>query len=318
MSELRFSIVTCFYNSARRLERYLQALRRLDLQGEDVEFVFVDNASRDDTMECLRSASGSLPARVTLLTEPNPGLMHARSSGVAAAQGEFVLFLDDDNEPEPDYLKELSRLVDQYRDAVLFTGNCVLPEEYPAELGNAGVLPLLVIRELKGEFSFQLDTLVPPHIPWGAGLFARRSELVTACAAWSRGDVGITGRRGEQLSGGEDIWLAHYLTRTGTPVVFSDRLRITHRLDRDRFQAGYLARLGLENGLGHLALVEAVLEVKPQLRHSRLGGGHVLKVCLVVLPVRILLFLLRRDIATLTAAASQLGYTYSLLCRVAR
>ena len=90
---------------------YFAALRALDLAGYSVEYVFVDNASCDVTAARLPVEAARLISPSRVLSEATPGLMFARCTGVAAAGGEFVLFLDDDNEPEPDYLIQLDRLL---------------------------------------------------------------------------------------------------------------------------------------------------------------------------------------------------------------
>jgi glycosyltransferase involved in cell wall biosynthesis len=313
MSPSKLSVITCFHNSAARLPPYFAALNRLKLPQGGVEFVLVDNASTDTTRSLLEKAAGKLPAPSKVLAEPKPGLMHARLTGISAASGDVALFLDDDNEPEFDYLVELERLLSQHPSAVLFTGNCVLPDDYPIAPREADVFPLLVLRELRGEYAFQLDSLVPPNIPWGAGLCGARTDILNACRSWAAGDGTIVGRKGDELSGGEDIWLAHYLTATGRPVVFSDRLRLRHRIDVKRFEAPYLAKLSLSNGMEHVAITTAALALKPQLSAPAPGILRLLRVGLLVIPIRIALFALSRNLKSMTDVASQLGYAYSLL-----
>lgn len=318
MSDIRFSIITCFFNSAHRLENYFAALRALDVAGRRVEFILVDNASRDATPAGLQAGLAGLGAPARILAESRPGLMYARCTGLAAARGEFVLFLDDDNEPAPDYLAELDRLIAAHPSAAMFTGNTVLPSGYPVDAGNTGALPLLVVRELPGEFAFILDTFHSPHFPWGAGLFARREALGQACRAWlAGGSQAITGRAGGKLSGGEDIWLAHFLTRHGERVVFSDRLRLVHRMDPERLRPTYLGRLAFENGVEHAQLVAAIRMLKPALPASRTGRNGLAWAILVRLPWLALQCCRRRDTTSFTRVASALGHAYGLLFAIA-
>lgn len=315
MSSIRFSIITCFHNSAHRLDNYFAALRALDVSGRAVEFIFVDNASRDDTKCRLADESARMTTPACVLSEPTPGLMFARCIGVAAAQGEFILFLDDDNEPAPDYLVNLDRLLANYPQAVMFTGNVSVPVSYPVNDGNRQILIMLAVRDIKGEFVYQLTELYPPHIAWGVGLFARRTDLAAAIEAWRSGNRRIIGRCAGKLSGGEDIWLAHYLTQNGQTVVFSDQLRIVHRFDPSRLGPTHLGQLALEAGLEHLALLDSLLLLKPQLKYDPVNSWHLLKNCFLRLPLRIGLCLWRLDTTSLALAAFVLGYVYSLLFR---
>lgn len=77
----------------------------------DVEFIFVDDASPDDSVKLLRSVIEAHPereGRVKLLTHTeNKGLPAARNTGLAAATGEYIFHCDSDDFVEPDMLEVL-------------------------------------------------------------------------------------------------------------------------------------------------------------------------------------------------------------------
>ena len=66
-----------------------------------VEFIFVDDGGKDRAMEILRGMleklDPSLQARVRIISKVNEGLPRARKTGLDAATGEYVTFLDDDD-----------------------------------------------------------------------------------------------------------------------------------------------------------------------------------------------------------------------------
>ena len=310
-----WTVITCFHNSQHRLNPYFEALRALVLDGLMVEFVFVDNASTDSTNDRLASEAARLSAPSRVLRESRPGLMFARCTGVAAARGRWTLFLDDDNEPRPDYLQELSRLSRKFPEAAMFTGNCVLPQEYQVPPGSEEVLGLIVIRRLSGEFAFDYSEFTLPHQPWGAGLCAETAELRVSCDAWMGTDQKVTGRTGSKLSGGEDIWLAHFLTRNRQPAVFSDRLELVHRVDLHRLQTHYLTRLAFENGVEFLTCLEAVKQLKPAVATAAPSAARRRLAAVAILPLRLLMFLLAPTPRNATAAAGTLGLVYSYLLR---
>lgn len=78
---------------------------------DDVEFIFVDDASPDRSLELLQSVITRYPARkhqVKMLTHAeNKGLPAARNTGLAAAHGEYVFHCDSDDFVERDMLEEL-------------------------------------------------------------------------------------------------------------------------------------------------------------------------------------------------------------------
>lgn len=76
-------VVPC-YNEANRLDR--DAFRRFRLEGHRVEFCFVDDGSRDGTLDVLQSLAAEDPERFGLLAlERNSGKAEAVRRGIAAA-----------------------------------------------------------------------------------------------------------------------------------------------------------------------------------------------------------------------------------------
>ena len=70
---------------------------------DDVEFIFVDDCSPDDSIGVLKRVLAEYPSRhVTVLThETNRGLPAARNTGLAIATGEYVFHCDSDDYMEP-------------------------------------------------------------------------------------------------------------------------------------------------------------------------------------------------------------------------
>jgi glycosyltransferase involved in cell wall biosynthesis len=90
-----FSIVVPTYNRADKLKRSLAHL----LQQPEIdrcEVIVVNDGSTDDTVGVLEEFRRSRPEIVRALTIANGGPAHARNRGVAVAQSNRILFLDDD------------------------------------------------------------------------------------------------------------------------------------------------------------------------------------------------------------------------------
>jgi len=97
------SIVLCTYNNAERLLITLRSLCQLNQpEGVEWELVAVNNNSTDDTEQLIESFSGRLP--ITYVYEPEQGKSCALNTGVDVAQGELIVFTDDDVKPNPDWL----------------------------------------------------------------------------------------------------------------------------------------------------------------------------------------------------------------------
>jgi len=102
-----FSIVVPAYNAGRFLGA---ALRSLQAQTRgDWEAFVVDDGSTDNTAQV---ALGANDARIHLLQQPNRGVSAARNRGFASAVGEYVIFLDADDELFPDALARYAGALD--------------------------------------------------------------------------------------------------------------------------------------------------------------------------------------------------------------
>ena len=100
------SVIIPVYKVERFAERCAKSLMEQDLP--DVEFIFVDDASPDGSMEIIRRVCGEYDRDVKFLThEINKGLPGARNTGLAAASGEFIYHCDSDDYLEPTLLKDL-------------------------------------------------------------------------------------------------------------------------------------------------------------------------------------------------------------------
>lgn len=85
--------------------------------SDSAEIVVVDNSpdgrQRWVIDEILAKPANSHPLPVRLIHEPRRGLAHARNSGIAEARGEFVVFLDDDEEPQQGWLRAIVEALEQ-------------------------------------------------------------------------------------------------------------------------------------------------------------------------------------------------------------
>jgi GT2 family glycosyltransferase len=96
----RVSVVVCTHNGSRTIRDCLEGLLRLEYS--DFEVIVVDDGSTDGTGTLVRH----YPVR--LIRTANRGLSHARNTGLAAATGEIVAYLDDDAAPDPHWLQYLA------------------------------------------------------------------------------------------------------------------------------------------------------------------------------------------------------------------
>ena len=106
---MKVSVIIPIYNVSRFIERCAESLMQQTLDA--VEFIFVNDATPDNSMDLLRSVIARYPARAAQVKvvehEHNKGLPAARNTGLAAATGEYIFHCDSDDYVEPDMLEHL-------------------------------------------------------------------------------------------------------------------------------------------------------------------------------------------------------------------
>jgi glycosyltransferase involved in cell wall biosynthesis len=95
----RFTAVLPLYNKAGTINRAIGSV--LAQSATDCEIIVVDDGSTDGSVEAIDK--GYLP-RIKLVRQANAGPGRARNVGAALAEGEFLAFLDADDEWEPGFL----------------------------------------------------------------------------------------------------------------------------------------------------------------------------------------------------------------------
>jgi succinoglycan biosynthesis protein ExoM len=109
------SVCVCTYQRPRELKQLLQSLDRQVTKGLfKFSIVVVDNDARQSARSVVESCAGRLSVPVAYGVEPRQNIALARNASVAMAAGEFVAFVDDDEEPASDWLLRLYEVLIQY------------------------------------------------------------------------------------------------------------------------------------------------------------------------------------------------------------
>jgi len=102
---MKFSIIICAKNEEKNIGEMLDSIGRLQTKKNDYEVIVVDDHSSDKTVEIARKSK----CKVRILKTDGNGVAAARNTGIAAAKGEVIVFVDCDGVLHQDCLVELSK-----------------------------------------------------------------------------------------------------------------------------------------------------------------------------------------------------------------
>lgn len=104
------SVVIPLFNKADYVLRAVRSV--LNQSYSDFELIVVDDGSTDGGAELIESLEDS---HINLFKQPNRGVAAARNAGVQKSTGNWVAFLDADDEYLPEFLKEVVAFIEAHR-----------------------------------------------------------------------------------------------------------------------------------------------------------------------------------------------------------
>ena len=119
-----FSIITVCLNAEKNIRSTIESVLKQDY--ENYEYIVVDGASTDGTLEIVREYANS-DNRIRWCSEPDSGVFNAMNKGITHATGEYLLFLNAGDEFHD--CKVLSRAAEMTLGADILIGNLAFKTE---------------------------------------------------------------------------------------------------------------------------------------------------------------------------------------------
>ena len=229
------SVIVCTHNGSSTIRDCLEGVEQLDYP--DLEVIVVDDGSKDGTAAVAESFD------VQLIRTANLGLSSARNTGIGAARGDIVAFLDDDSVPDRHWLRYLvSELLENDHAGV---GGPNIPPSH------ARTVPQAIACGPGGPIHVLLTDKVAEHIP-GCNM-----------AFWKDALEEVGGFDPRFRVAGDDVDICWSLQERGLTLGFSAAAMVWHR---SRSSLG--SYLGQQRGYGR---AEGLLERKWPGRYNRVG-----------------------------------------------
>lgn len=128
---MKVSIIIPVYKVETTIERCLRSVASQTYSGP-LECIIIDDASPDESMKFVRAFINQCRSQVewhTLTHDHNKGLSEARNTGIAAATGDYLFFLDSDDEIPSCSIASLTALAEKYPGVNVVQGNLIVVPE---------------------------------------------------------------------------------------------------------------------------------------------------------------------------------------------
>ncbi|MBE9031017.1 glycosyltransferase family 2 protein [filamentous cyanobacterium LEGE 11480] len=242
------SVIICTYNP--RADYFKQVLNELACQSLPLaawELLVIDNASKL-AVESAWSLDWHPQGRI--IREETAGLTAARLRGHQEAQGEILVFVDDDNLLNHEYLADVQRIFQQHPQLGAIGGRSKPRFETAPEPWMAEFYKVLALRDFGPEAQISEryatgETIeYPDFAPAGIGLGIRR-DVFGAYVEHMQHDAArlALGRTGKKLTSGEDNDIVLTVMSQGWQIGYFPSLEVIHLISADRLERDYLARL---------------------------------------------------------------------------
>ncbi|RCS57062.1 glycosyltransferase [Parvibium lacunae] len=301
------TVCICTFRRPAWLQTLLQALWDQTYPAAQVHVCVIDNDPAASAQAVLMNAEQQWAGRLSWQHVPQANISLARNGAIHLAQTEWVALIDDDEQPEPDWLYQL------WQTQVHTQAQAVLAPVVPR---YAAHIPGWIQRG--GYFErprFASGTLVPLGETRSGNVLLHRPSLLALCqplvANASLLEQAQTGPFDLHFgrTGGEDSWLFRQLLARGARVVWCDTAPVYEWVPLERANARWLLQRAYRLGQLFMRSELAARQGWPRLRcllylstRAVLQGALALVLALCYLPIRV-----HRAFAWLRTAAAQAG-----------
>ena len=213
----------------------------------NIELVIVDNCPQQSARPTVIELRRKYGARLRYVTEERPGVSHVRNTGVRAARGSLIAFIDDDEIPCGNWLLDL--LASKNRHAA----DVVLGPVYPDFEISAATRDPLFRRAFTQDSDRPTGALVEPRSPF------RVLFRPTSCYRTMATNNALVDRRlfndgkysfSPELThlGGEDLLFFHNLYLSGKKIIWCREAAVFERIHAERSEISYLLKRRFRDG----------------------------------------------------------------------
>ncbi len=228
MSETIVSVVMPLYNEARYIDGCIASLLNQDFPKEQMEWLFVDGGSTDDTVARLQKYAAQYPSLIRVYHNPHKTVPYAMNIGIAAAAGQYIVRLDAHATYASDYISKCVA----YLDAGVADNVGGLAETKSRGVIGGGIAKLLASPFGVGNARFRIGgkSGYVDTVPFGAF----RRDVFTRFGGYD-----------ERLTRNQDNEMNYRIRKNGGKVYLAEDIRLSYYC-RDSVRG--IAKMAFQNG----------------------------------------------------------------------
>jgi len=231
------SIIVCCYNSQNLLPQTIQHLANQNVSNRiGWEIIIVDNNSTDNTAivaaDVWEKTGSKTPFNI--ITQPIPGLSAAREMGVENSQYEYIIFVDDDNWLDENYVTNVYNIMENNPEIGILGGVGIpVYEEEPPEWFIKYKVRYAVGKQAdrSGDISLKKGYV------YGAGMVVRKFTWYYVKSLGFKNYV--SDRSKNKLLSGGDNEICYIVRLVGYKIWYDDSLIFKHFIPKKRLTYKY-------------------------------------------------------------------------------
>lgn len=244
---MKFSIIICAYNPKDYLlERLLNSIISFDKLSPFHEVIIVDNNSNPKLSEnSYVNNFLKFKANSQIVFEKEAGLTAARISGIKKSKYDWIVFFDDDNEPDVDYLLQANVLIENYPQVGAWG-----PGQLAVNYINCQetkflkkIKWLFQERNYEGTY-FDNNTIEgSEYYPFGTGMILLKEILVEYLKRVELAQYTMSDRKGSSLMSAGDTQILFTCLKMGYYAGCSNLLKLVHLISTKKANQKYAIKL---------------------------------------------------------------------------
>ncbi|OJV31426.1 MAG: hypothetical protein BGO32_03390 [Bacteroidetes bacterium 37-13] len=289
IDKIGVSVVIVTYNGVERLKPTIEHLINQKDISFEWEVLLVDNNSTDGTADFVKKLwdTQASSCKLRIVSEPKPGTMYARQKGIQEANYRYILYCDDDNWLNQDYVKTAFDIISKDKQIAAVGGIGIMKYE-------TGFIPPKWIEPYERHYG------TGPQGKEDGNITNSKGCLYTAGAIldrqwlnllYSKGFVScLKGRDGKSLVAGEDTELTYGLRLIGGELYYSSKMHFQHAMPKQRITWDYLKRLW--NSFGYS---DYIISCYPNYFHKKTTKTFIVELLHTIRDWRYLYFKAKRE-----------------------